>query len=101
MTALISCLETHSRLSLSAECVTATGFRFQAKVDKQQLSLLPIMFNAGRHAHLRIWLTFAEDMRFNAMLPEASTTKITSAPALRASRLLLMSGFSTYTCTPL
>ena len=51
--------------------------------------------------HTSVWLTltFAEDMRFNAMLPEASTTKITRAPALRASRLLRMSGFSTYTCT--
>ena len=45
------------------------------------------------------WPTLAEDMRFRAMLPEASTTKMTSAPALRARRLLRMSGFSTYTCT--
>ena len=39
----------------------------------------------------------ALDMRLSAMEPEASTTKITRAPALRASRLARMSAFSTYT----
>ncbi len=42
-------------------------------------------------------LTLAADMRLRAMLPEASTTNMTSAPALRASFLLRMSDRSTYT----
>jgi hypothetical protein len=37
-------------------------------------------------------------MRLSAMEPDASTTKMTSAPALRARRLLRMSTFSTNTC---
>ena len=49
------------------------------------------------YAELQGKLTFAEAMRLSAMLPLASTTKMTSAPALRASRLLRMSVFSTYT----
>ena len=40
-------------------------------------------------------ITFAEDMRLSAMEPEASTTKSTSEPALRARRLVRMSPFST------
>jgi len=40
----------------------------------------------------------ADDMRLSAMEPDASTTKMTSAPALRARRLLRMSTFSTNTC---
>jgi hypothetical protein len=40
---------------------------------------------------------FAALMRLSAMLPLASTTNSTSAPALRASFLLRISGFSTYT----
>ena len=42
-------------------------------------------------------LTLAEDILLRAMLPEASTTKMTKAPAFRAKRLLRMSDFSTYT----
>ena len=41
--------------------------------------------------------TFADDILLRAMLPEASTTKMTRAPAFLASRLLRMSDFSTYT----
>ena len=41
--------------------------------------------------------TLADAMRLRAILPDASTTKMTNAPALRASRLLRMSTFSTYT----
>lgn len=39
----------------------------------------------------------AAAMRLRAIEPEASTTNMTRAPALRASFLALMSGFSTYT----
>ena len=42
-------------------------------------------------------LTFAEDILLRAILPDASTTNMTRAPAFRASRLLRMSDFSTYT----
>lgn len=41
--------------------------------------------------------TLADDILLRAMLPEASTTKMTSAPAFLASFLLRMSDFSTYT----
>jgi len=39
----------------------------------------------------------AADILFSAMLPEASTTNMTSAPAFLARRLLRISLFSTYT----
>ena len=41
--------------------------------------------------------TLADDILLRAILPDASTTKITRAPAFLASFLLRMSDFSTYT----
>lgn len=57
---------------------------------------------AGQTCYMGVYLqsksvTFAEDILLSAILPEASTTKMTKAPALRARRLLRMSDFSTYT----
>ena len=68
------------------------------KVNKANQGSHFMRLSAGKQGCGDPRLTFAEDMRFKAMLPDASTTKITSAPALRASRLLRISGFSTYTC---
>lgn len=48
-------------------------------------------------ASRRMQAPLAAAMRLSAIEPDASTTKMTSAPALRASFLDRMSLFSTYT----
>ena len=76
-------------VGLTQEVDGGALFRVRVKVR--------VRVRAGAGARVRVRVTLAAFMRLSAMLPEASTTKMTSEPALRAIFLARTSLCSMYT----